>query len=108
LADLITIDSNPIRASFSQQRIRYLDQEGSVVYTSKDGETIKIFPAMEWLAAMCSHIANREEQMVCYYGYYSNISRGKRPKEGIDDAVPCILESQGDEKTCRRNWARSI
>jgi hypothetical protein len=31
--------------------------------------------------------------MVRYYGYYSNVSRGKRQKEGIDDAVPCILES---------------
>ena len=57
---------------------------------------------------MCSHIPNRGEQMVRYYGYYSNVSRGKRQKEGIDDAVPCILESQGDEKTFRRNWARLI
>ena len=39
---------------------------------------------MEWLAAMCSHIPNRREQMVRYYGYYSNVSRGKRQKEGID------------------------
>ncbi|MGB5216714.1 MAG: transposase [Smithella sp.] len=27
-------------------------------------------PAMEWLAAMCSHITNRSEQMVRYYGDY--------------------------------------
>jgi len=30
---------------------------------------------MEWLAAMCTHIPNRGEQMVRYYGYYSNVSR---------------------------------
>ena len=46
--------------------------------------------------------------MVRYYGYYSNVSRGKRQKEGIGDAVPCILESQGDEKAFRQNWARLI
>jgi len=63
---------------------------------------------MEWLAAMCSPIPNRGEQMVRYYGYYSNVSRGKRQKTGTDDAVPCILESQGDEKAFRRNWARLI
>ena len=63
---------------------------------------------MEWLAAMCSHIPNRGEQMVRYYGYYSNVSRGKRQKEGRAEAIPCILESQGDEKTFRRNWARLI
>ena len=46
--------------------------------------------------------------MVRYDGYYSNVSRGKRQKEGSDDAIPCILETQGDEKTFRRNWARFI
>jgi hypothetical protein len=56
---------------------------------------------MEWLAAMCSHIPNRGEKMVRYYGYYSNVSRGKRQKEGSDDFIPCILEPQGDEKTFR-------
>jgi len=97
-----------IRASFSQERMQYLDQEGKVVYTSKDGRTRKSFPALEWLAAMSSHIPNRGEQMVRYYGYYSNVSRGKRQKEGNDDAVPSIIESQGDEKIFRRNWARLI
>lgn len=28
--------------------------------------------------------------------------------EGKDDAVPCILEAQGDEKSFRRSWARLI
>lgn len=84
--------------------MQYLDLEGTVVYTSNDGDTTKIFPALEWLAAMCSHIPNQGEQMVRFYGFYSNISRGKRQKEGLDDAVPCILKSQGDEKTFRRNW----
>jgi len=97
-----------IRASFSQERMQYLDQEGTVVYRSKRGETTKSFPAMEWLAAMCSHIPNRGEQMVKYYGFYSNVSRGKRQKEGSDDAVPCILEPQGDVKAFRKSWARLI
>jgi len=97
-----------IRASFSQERMNYLDQEGKVVYASKDGRTIKVFPAMEWMAAMCSHIPNRGEQMVRYYGYYSNVSRGKRKEAQTDDAVPCIIESQGDEKVFRKSWARLI
>lgn len=46
--------------------------------------------------------------MVRYYGRYSNVSRGKRQMEGNDDAVPSIIESQGDEKIFRRNWARLI
>ncbi|MFH1336866.1 MAG: transposase, partial [Candidatus Zixiibacteriota bacterium] len=82
--------------------------EGTVVYTSKNSETTRNFPALEWLAAMCSHIPNRGEQMVRYYGYYSNVSRGKRRQEGLDDAIPCILEPQGNEKAFRKSWARLI
>ncbi|MEW6333412.1 MAG: transposase [Thermodesulfobacteriota bacterium] len=97
-----------IRASFSQERMQYLDHEGKVVYASKDGRTNKSFPALEWLAAMSSHIPNRGEQMVRSYGWYSNVSQGKRRKEGRDDVIPCILAPLGDEKTFRRNGARLI
>ena len=71
-----------IRASFSQERMTYLDQEATVVYKAKDGKDTKVFPTMEWLAAMCSHVPNKGEQMVRYYGYYSNVSRGKRQIRG--------------------------
>jgi len=60
------------------------------------------------LAAMCSHIPNRGEQMVRYYGYYSNVSRGKRKEAGTDYVIPCILEPQGDSKAFRKSWARLI
>jgi hypothetical protein len=79
-----------------------LEQEGTVVYTAKDKKTSKSFPALEWLASMCSHIPNRGEQMVRYYGYYSNVARGKRKKEASDDLVPCILEPQDDLKALRQ------
>ena len=57
---------------------------------------------------MCTHIPNRGEQMVRYYGYYSNVARGKRQKESKDAAVPCIFEPQGNEKAFRKSWARLI
>jgi hypothetical protein len=53
-------------------------------------------------------IPNRGEQMVRYYGYYSNVFRGKRQKEGSNDVIPCILEPQGNEKAFRKSWARLI
>jgi hypothetical protein len=71
----------------------YVRQQSKVVYESKDGKSKKTFSALEWLAAMCSHVANKGEQMVIYYGYYSNVCRGKRRKAGREDAwIPCILE----------------
>jgi len=37
-----------IRASFSQERMRYLDQEAKIVYTSKDGKSSdKVFDSLE-------------------------------------------------------------
>jgi hypothetical protein len=54
--------------------------------------------ALEWLAAMCSHVPNKGEQMVRYYGYYSNVSRGKRKKSDQDELIPSILEPDGSSK----------
>ena len=96
-----------IRASFSQERMQYLPEPSKVVYRAKDGSEEKVFDALEWLAAMCSHIPDRGEQMVRYYGYYSNASRGKR-KETEDDGVPSILEADKSSKEYRKNWARPI
>ncbi len=67
-----------IRASFSQERMTYLPLESKVEYTFKDWKNLKTFDALEWLAAMCSHVPNRGEQMVRYYGHCSNVSRGRR------------------------------
>jgi hypothetical protein len=70
-----------IRAYFSQECLAYIREQSKVVYRSKDGKQTKTFDALEWLVAMCSHVPNRGEQMVRYYGYYSNASRGKRKKK---------------------------
>jgi len=80
-----------IRASFSQERMSYVEEDGIVVYRSKDGAAQEVFDALEWLAAMCSHVPDKGEQMVRYYGYYSNVSRGKRNKQNQDGLIPCIL-----------------
>jgi hypothetical protein len=52
------------------------DGTAKVVYESKDGRTQKTFDALDWLALLTTHIPNKNEQMVRYYGYYSNKSRG--------------------------------
>jgi hypothetical protein len=46
--------------------------------------------------------------MVRYYGFYSNVSRGKRKKAAADDLIPCILEPELTDKALRQNWARLI
>ena len=97
-----------IRASFPQERMTYIRDEAKIIYQSKDGREEKMFDALEWLAAMCSHVPGKGEQMVRYYGYYSNVSRGKRKKADADDKIPCILEPELTDMAFRKNWARFI
>jgi hypothetical protein len=103
-----------IRACFSQQRMTYipakdsLDGQAKVIYKSKDGRVSKTFEALDWLAQLVTHIPNKGEQMVRYYGYYSNKSRGMRKKAGSADQVPALVESSVSSVAFRRNWARLI
>jgi len=102
-----------IRASFSQERMAYIPVNDSsdgakVVYESKDGETTKTFDALDWLAQLTTHIPNKGEQMIRYYGFYSNKSRGLRKNAGIDDEVPALIDSDVSPKAFRKNWARLI
>jgi hypothetical protein len=103
-----------IRASFSQERMTYIPANDSsdgvpkVIYQSKDGTSTKTFDALDWLAQLVTHIPNKGEQMVRYYGFYSNKSRGLRKKTGTDDALPALIESEVSSKEFRKNWARLI
>jgi hypothetical protein len=97
-----------IRASFSQERMSYVPEEAKVIYQSKDGKDEKVFASLEWLAAMVSHVPNKGEQTVRYYGYYSNVSRGKQHKENQDGLIPCIFEPEENSKEYRKNRARLI
>jgi len=40
---------------------------------------------------MCSHVANKGEQMVRYHGYYSNVERDKRKKQSEDEWMPARI-----------------
>ncbi len=103
-----------IRASFSQERMTYIaadesaDGTAKVIYESKDAKTSKTFDALDWLAQLVTHIPNKGEQMVRYYGFYSNKSRGLRKKAGTDDDVPALIDSDISRKAFRQNWARLI
>ena len=83
-----------------------MEEEAQVLYRSKDGKEEKIFDAPEWLAAMCSHVPGKGEQMVRYYGHYRNVSRGKRKEQNEDNLIPTILESDELSQGSRKNWAR--
>ena len=63
----------------------YVPEEAKVIYQARpcprpgsgNGKEVEVFDALEWLAAICSHVPNKGEHMVRYYGYGSKVSRGK-------------------------------
>jgi hypothetical protein len=88
--------------------LTYLRGKSLVVYQSRKGKKTKTFDALEWIAAICSHVPKRGEQMVRYYGYYSNVCRGRRKKEDQDETVPHIIEDSITSTARRKSWARLI
>jgi len=48
--------------------MNYVERELRVIYKSKDGTNTKEFDAADFIASLSSHIPNKNEQMVHYYG----------------------------------------
>jgi len=96
-----------IRASFSQERMNYMANESKVLYKSKNGNDSKEFDAVDFIASICSHIPNKNEQMVRYLGFYSNVCRGRRKKQGSAESEYVIEDGQYNIG-CSKSWARLI
>ena len=58
---------------------------------------------------MTLHIPNSNEQVIRYYGFYSNKSRGMRKQREHPESIH-IIEEEGNEASRRRRkaWARLI
>jgi len=101
-----------IRSSFSQERMKYLPDQAQVRYRSKDGKEEKAYDALEWLAAMGTHVPARGQQSIRYYGALSNAARGKRRKEQQkgQGPLPTVFEPQAPPEGFGKNsaWARLI
>lgn len=90
-----------------------------VIYEGKTSRVDETFTALDWLARLVTHIPNKGEQMVRYYGYYSNKSRGIRKKDeianrnenkltGSSNTTTEIAVSDLSRKKFCKNWARLI
>jgi len=96
-----------IRASFSAERLSYVSEASKVIYKSKSGNDTKEFDGLDFIACLSSHIPNKNEQMVRYTGYYSNVCRGRRKKKGMSESE-YVIEDDSYNKSCSKSWARLI
>jgi hypothetical protein len=77
-----------IRNTFSLEKLTYNEETNTVIYQSKmtsgkNKRNFQIYTPEEFIAAITQHIPEKSFQMVRYYGWYSNKSRGLRKKQGI-------------------------
>jgi hypothetical protein len=105
------------------ERARYRPQSGQVIYYGRrrgpcgDDSPARIFPTLDFLAALCAHIPDSGQQLIRYYGAWSN---AHRVSAGTPESAPAPPtgapatrkddSGSGEEfaRDRRRSWARLI
>jgi hypothetical protein len=114
-----------MRPPISLERMAW-DGAGEVRYrrkrgherTGMDGREVEAFDPTEFLARVIMHIPEPRRHLVRYYGWYSNVSRGKRRKAEVEkgeggcagagpDSRAACAETR-DARAVRRSWAQLI
>jgi len=115
-----------VHAPFSLARLHYDRDAGVVTYDPPVSQRSHLHPSaperfspLDALAALTAFIPEKGQQIVRYYGYYSNKARGQRRRQSVAAATPGAASSpdavQDDDfrRFCyralaRRAWARLI
>jgi len=113
-----------IRNPFSQNKIYYNEETNKVNYHSKmthgkSRQNFEIFTGTEFIAAITQHIPEKSFQLVRYYGWYSNRTRGERKKYGLplrenkksilNTAIEIIdVSSHNPKKIPSKTWRECI
>ena len=115
--------SPQIHPPISLERLRYRPETAQVIYYGRqrgpcgDAYPARIFPALDFLAALCMHVPDSGQQLVRYYGAWSNARRVSARAAASSAASPEQAQalpqddSDGAEEFARarrRSWARLI
>ncbi len=97
-----------IRPILSLSKLSLDEEQGQVVYQygKHSGET-EYMDYLEFIARVTSHIPDKGQVMIRYYGIYANAHRGKKKKAGVEPSCPPII---GDEASFMPSsgWADMI
>ena len=84
-----------IRPILSLKRLSFDEADGKVCYQySKDSSEFERMDYLEFIARVTSHIPDKGQVMVRYYGLYANAHRGKIKKAGVSPSHPPIIEEE--------------
>ncbi len=124
-----------VRCPFSVERVISVNEKGQVVYRAEKGEPFRyplfgdpnqpvgvrrpfeVFEPLDFLAEITPHIPDPGMQLVRYFGWYSNKTRGQRKKqsaheqsahEGSSEDVEVDDSMRPSRKAARMRWAALI
>jgi hypothetical protein len=84
-----------IRPVLALERLCFLEKEGKVGYRwGRDGAEQETMDYLEVIARVTSHIPDKGQVMVRYYGLYANAHRGKVKKAGYVPVAMGIVEEE--------------
>jgi len=90
------------------KRLFFDETAGRVRYQhSRHGSQEESMDYLEFIARVTSHIPDKGQVMIRYYGLYSNAHRGKIRKAGADPSYPLIAED-GPAYVPAKGWAEMI
>jgi hypothetical protein len=97
-----------IRPLLSLQRLSFDEREGKVCYQyGKSPEDVERMDYLEFIARVTSHIPDKGQVTVRYFGLYANAHRGK-VRKAQPDKHPFIIIEQECPRIPRRGWAEMI
>jgi hypothetical protein len=86
-----------IRPLLSLERLSFLEQEGKVGYRhGEKGTEREVMDYLEFIARATSHIPDKGQVMVRYYGLYANAHRGKVKKASLVSFALRLAEESGE------------
>jgi len=97
-----------IRPLLSLERLSFLEKEGKVSYRyGKEDKEEEQMDYLEFVARVVSHIPDKGQVTVRYFGLYANAHRGKVLKSEESEHKPLIIEEECP-RIPRRGWAEMI
>jgi len=97
-----------IRPVLALERLTFLEPEGKVGYRwGRDGAGQETMDYLEFIARVTSHIPDKGQVMVRYYGLYANAHRGKAKKASLSPSAHRVVEEEL-RRLPSKGWAAPI
>lgn len=97
-----------VRPLLSLERLSFSEKEGKVYYRyGEEAEAVERMDYLEFIARVTSHIPDKGQLTIRYFGLYANAHRGKRRKKGQEGPKLLIVE-EACPRIPRSCWAETI